>query len=183
MESIIKSDLYRYLPQKYTFQLLLKGFRIPGFFFTFLIRKASLNKKHSIIGIFLRLLLRRYSYKFGFHIPLGTKIGKGFYIGHFGNIVISSRSIIGDNCNITHGVTIGAINRGDRKGAPEIGNFVWMGAHCILVGNIKIGSNVLIAPGAFVNFDVPNNSIVIGNPGKIIQKPNPTDSYINNYLV
>lgn len=47
-----------------------------------------------------------------------------------------------------------------------------------LVGGVKIGDNVLIAPGAFVNFDVPPNSVVIGNPGKIIPKEKPTEKYI-----
>ena len=54
-----------------------------------------------------------------------------------------------------------------------------MGRNSIVIGNVKIGNNVLIAPGAFVNFDVPENSIVIGNPGKIIpQESSPTKKYI-----
>ena len=54
-----------------------------------------------------------------------------------------------------------------------------MNANSIIIGNCKIGNNVLIAPGAFVNFDVPDNSIVIGNPGKIIQRESsPTAKYI-----
>lgn len=48
--------------------------------------------------------------------------------------------------------------------------------------NISIGDNVLIAPGAFVNFNVPNNSVVLGNPGKIIHNDNATDSYITNIV-
>ncbi|MGQ7199562.1 hypothetical protein ACUOA9_41025, partial [Escherichia sp. HC-TM1] len=57
---------------------------------------------------------------------------------------------------------------------------VWIGPSAIIVGKIKIGSNVLIAPGAYVNFDVPNNSIVVGNPGKIIYSENATEGYIQN---
>ena len=54
-----------------------------------------------------------------------------------------------------------------------------MNANSTIVGNVKIGNNVLIAPGAFVNFDVPDNSIVIGNPGKIIEREeSPTSKYI-----
>lgn len=54
-----------------------------------------------------------------------------------------------------------------------------MNANSSIVCNVKIGNNVLIAPGAFVNFDVPDNSIVIGNPGKIIaREESPTDKYI-----
>ena len=57
-----------------------------------------------------------------------------------------------------------------------------MGANSIVIGGVSIGDYVLIAPGAFVNFDVPSNSIVIGNPGKIIHADRPTDKY-NVYLI
>jgi serine O-acetyltransferase len=50
----------------------------------------------------------------------------------------------------------------------------------MLLGNLNIGSDVIIAPNTFENFDVRSNSVVIGNPGKIIAKENPTKNYINN---
>ena len=71
---------------------------------------------------------------------------------------------------------------GKRAGAPVIGDFVWMGTNSVIVGGIKIGNDVLIAPGSFVNFDVPDNSLVIGNPGKIVPKDQPTKNYITNVL-
>lgn len=77
-------------------------------------------------------------------------------------------------------VTIGAENRGERKGAPQIGNEVYIGAGACVVGKIVIGDDVLIAPNAYVNFDVPSHSIVLGNPGRIISKQNATESYIGN---
>lgn len=68
---------------------------------------------------------------------------------------------------------------GVKKGVPIIGNNVYIGANAIVIGGIRIGDDVLIAPGAFVNFDVQNNSIVIGNPGKIIPRTmSPTSKYI-----
>lgn len=129
----------------------------------------------------------RFFYRFMFSInkrnnndmTWRTKIGEGLYLGHSGGRYINAEAIIGKNCNINQNVVIGQENRGKRKGSPEIGNNVWIGANSIIVGRIVIGNNVLIAPGAFVNFDVPDNSIVIGNPGKIIAKENPTESYIN----
>ena len=125
---------------------------------------------------------RRCSIKYGFQIPTSTRIGAGFYIGHFGTIVVNSKSRIGNNCNIAHGCTIGQANRGERKGYPTIGNRVWIGTGSVIVGNINIGSNVLIAPNSFVNFDVPDDSLVIGNPAKIIEKHNATEGYIENIL-
>jgi serine O-acetyltransferase len=55
-----------------------------------------------------------------------------------------------------------------------------VGPGAVLVGKITVGSNVMIAPNSFVNFDVPDNSLVLGNPGKIIPKENPTRNYIND---
>lgn len=120
----------------------------------------------------------RMKIKYGLDIPAQTKIGGGFRIEHIGGIVINPGAVIGENCNIYNGVTIGAEKRGARKGNPVIGSCVWMGANCVIVGNIMIGDNVLIAPGAYVNFDVPSGSIVIGNPGKVIASAHATDDYI-----
>ena len=98
---------------------------------------------------------------------------------HNGRIIINSKATIGKNCNIATGVTIGQENRGRREGAPVIGDSVWIGTNAVIVGNITIGKDVLIAPLSYVNFDVPDHSIVIGNPGKIIPKDNATMNYIN----
>ena len=69
---------------------------------------------------------------------------------------------LGEDCTLAHVVTIGETKRGERKGCPKIGNRVWIGAGAVIVGKIVVGDNVLIAPNAYVNFDVPSNSIVMG---------------------
>lgn len=66
----------------------------------------------------------------------------------------------------------------EKRGGSQIGNCVWIGPNAVIVGKIKIGNNVLIAANSYVNFDVPDNSIVIGNPGKIIHRENATEGYI-----
>jgi serine O-acetyltransferase len=83
---------------------------------------------------------------------------------------------------MANGVTIGQANRGSLKGTPVIGDDVWVGANAVIVGNIKIGNDVLIAPGAFVNFDVPDHSVVIGNPGQIRKHKHATKGYINRRI-
>lgn len=178
MNREIKSDLYRYNGLS-GIMGLLKGLRIPGFRYMYLLRKTSKCKKHSMMWLLFTLLIKKYQYKYGFQIPSATEIGEGFYIGHFGTIVINGKAKIGRNCNIAHGVTIGQANRGKLKGYPTIGDHVWIGTGSVIVGNINIGSNVLIAPNSFVNIDVEDNSLVIGNPCKIIKKENPCDNYIN----
>jgi len=172
---MIKSDLYRYGG----LTSIIKGFRAPGFHYMYFLRKAAQHKRFSPLGIFYRIIHSHLSYKYGFQIPVMTEIGEGFYIGHFGTIVINEKAKIGKNCNIAHSTTIGQANRGKLKGYPTIEDNVWIGTGSVIVGNITVGSNVLIAPNTFVNQDIPNNSLVIGNPLKIITQENPTDGYIN----
>src|SRR5690606_14689113 len=91
---------------------LLKVLLIPGFKYTFIIRLIQSN---SILKPFYKILLRVYSRWYGIKIQYKTTIGKGFYIGHFGTIVVNGNVKIGNNCNISQGVTIGATNRGGEK--------------------------------------------------------------------
>lgn len=181
MNYYTKADLFRYGGLT-NISGLIKGILIPGFRYTYFWRKASMYKRNSLLGIFYRLILLKLGHKYGFQIPTNTNIGSGLYIGHFGTIVINKKATIGKNCNIAHSITIGQANRGKLKGYPTIGDKVWIGTGSVIVGKITIGSNVLIAPNSFVNFDVPENSLIIGNPAKIINKDNPTAGYINHIL-
>lgn len=175
----IKHDAYRIYPQKFSFWAFLKAYRNQGFRFIFFHRIYNASNI-VFIKIFAKFFLRHYCYKFGFQISTNAKIGKGVYFGHFGTVVVNENAEIGEYCNINHNVTIGRQNRGLKKGSPKIGNKVWIGTGAVIVGNVRIHDNVLIAPNSYVNFDVPSHSIVLGNPGKIIARLNPTESYINN---
>ncbi|MFC5271569.1 serine acetyltransferase [Adhaeribacter terreus] len=182
LNKLIKSDLFRYIGKDDNLSFYKAYFTIPGFKFSYYLRKSSYYNKHSLKGVIFRCLLLKYQFKYGFQITPNTQIGKGFYIGHFGNIIINSKAQIGKNVNISPGVVIGMANRGKLKGYPKLGNQIWIGANAIIIGNITIGNNVLIAPGSYINFNVPDNSIVLGNPGKIIPKESPTSDYINNIV-
>lgn len=115
--------------------------------------------------------------KTGIQIPYQTKIGEGFRIVHFGAIVVNPDAVMGKNFNISEGCLIGN-SQGRKRGVPTIGNNVCMNANSIIIGGVTIGDNVVIAPGAFINFDVPDNAVVVGNPGKVILKDNPSAKYI-----
>lgn len=67
-------------------------------------------------------------------------------------------------------------------GTPVIGDKVWIGVNATIVGAIKIGNDVLIAPNAYVNCDVPDHSIVFGNPCIIKHRDNATEWYINRTI-
>lgn len=181
MDRIIKADLFRYGGLS-GIKGLLQGLRNPGFRYMFLLRKIANCKKPSLNLWFLSYLRKGYSFKYGFQITSSAEIGEGFYIGHFGTIVINEKAKIGKNCNIAHNVTIGQANRGKLKGYPTLGDSVWIGTGTVIVGNIIIGSNVLIAPNSFVNIDVPDNSLVMGNPCKIVHKEKPCDGYVEYIL-
>ncbi|WP_185145044.1 serine O-acetyltransferase [Apibacter muscae] len=178
-DSKIKKDYFRIYgnyPKKFIFRSLIN----PNFRYLYILRKASYHKKKSILGMFYRLLLYRYQIKYGFQIYPETQIDEGFYLGHWGTVIINPKVKIGKNCNIATGVTIGQTNRGENKGIPTIGSEVWIGANAVIVGNITIGNNVLIAPNAYVTEDIPDHSIVIGNPSSIIPNEKATQGYINN---
>ncbi len=178
MGSIFKKDLYRYYGESGE-PFLKKVFRPLEIKYIALFRKAN-QCAFLPLKLFYMLRLRHLSYRTQIQIPARTKIGEGLYIGHLGRVIIHPDAILGKNINIGTGVTIGMENRGKRKGVPEISDNCWIGTNAVIVGKVKIGSDVLIAPLSYVNFDVPDHSVVIGNPGRIIPKENATADYVCN---
>lgn len=179
--SILQKDVYRHQGKWVKFPYFSTFFN-PGLRFIYHLRAAQKWGKKNPFGLLHWFILRKLQIKFGYQISAKTTIGEGFYLGHWGAIVINPAAKIGKNCNIAQGVTIGQTNRGKTKGVPIIGDEVWIGANAVIVGGITIENNVLIAPNAYVNVDVPSNSVVIGNPAEIISKSDATDSYINNKI-
>ena len=179
MNILLERDLYRYEGIR-SRSLLIRIkyiFSVPGFTYTFFLRNAQYAKL-GIVRVLCKVFLRITSYITNIQIPVETTIGEGLYIGHWGTIIINPETRIGKNFNIYPGCLIGYA-LGKKTGVPVIGNNVSMRCNSIIVGGVNIGDNVLIAPGAFVNFDVPDNCIVIGNPGKIIERQSsPTEKYI-----
>ena len=175
-------DLYRWTG-KCDWKTFFKWIFVPKYRIVFLLRKCQMHRnKHKVRFILWRLIYEHYMTKYGVDIGTKAEIGPGFIVRHVGGIAINSDTVIGKNVEILQGVTIGYERRGKRQGNPTIGNNVWIGSNAVIVGKILIGNNVLIAPGSFVNFDVPNDSIVLGNPGKIIKKNNATEGYIMNKI-
>ena len=180
IKDIIDGDLYRYYGETSLKFFLRAFFTFPGFKYTYFLRKCSFYKESNLkirYYFFYYFFLKRYTYKFGFDISPNCKIGKGLYIGHFGRVIINKDVEIGCNVNISPGVTIGKTYRGKTMGVPKIGNNVWIGTNSVIVGKIQIGNNVLIAPSTYVNFDVTDNAVILGNPGKIVSF-NGTKDYI-----
>jgi len=169
---LIKSDLYRYSGYISHLTFFRYLFVVPGFKYSFFMRLCFYLKEKKILRYLLypfsKIIYLHYSYKYGISIPFTCSIGKGFYIGHFGGIVVHNKAVIGSNCNISQGVTIGVSARGERKGCPKIGNYVYLGPGAKIFGAIKIGDNVAIGANCVVNREVPSNAVVVGIPGKIV---------------
>ncbi len=145
-----------------------------------LFRKCQASR--GLIKQFYRFLYRLSANKSHIEISSKCRIGAGLYIGHPYCITVNSDAVIGENCNIHKGVTIGQENRGERKGTPTIGNCVWIGINSTIVGKITIGDDVLIAPNTYVNCDIPSHSVVFGNPCIIKHKDDATAEYIENKI-
>lgn len=168
MNNILELDKQRYF-----------GGKIPAFWQFF--RKAQINKT-PFLHKFYKKLFEISAKKNGIGFSVDNEIGYGFYIGHPYGITINPNVVIGNNVNIHKGVTIGQENRGKRKGTPRIGNKVWIGVNSTIVSNIVVGDDVLIAPNTYINCNIPDHSIVVGNPCIIKRVDNATKDYINRIV-
>jgi serine O-acetyltransferase len=106
----------------------------------------------------------------GIDLPCEVQVGRRLTIEHFGDIIISGDTIIGDDVVIRNGVTIG-LKRTGEAGAPIIGNRVDIGTGAKILGAIRIGDDVAIGANAVVLQDIPANSLAVGVPAKIKPRP------------
>ena len=106
----------------------------------------------------------------GIEIHPGAVIGKSFFIDHGTGVVIGETAVIGDNVTIFQGVTLGGTGKERGKRHPDIGNNVVIGTGAKVLGNILIGDNSYIGANAVVLNDVPQNSTVVGVPGRVTKQ-------------
>ena len=105
----------------------------------------------------------------GVHLPRGARIGGGLRIWHFGCVVLHPSSVIGRNCTLRHGVTIG--NRGvSDQAVPTIGDDVDIGSGAKLLGAIRIGNRVVVGANAVVLRDVPDDHLAVGVPARVLPR-------------
>lgn len=127
-----------------------------------LIFRLILDPVYILLNALIKIL-------WGIELPRSARIGPGLYIGHFGGITISPAAIIGHNCTISQGITIGISGTGERQGVPTIGNDVYIAPGARLFGKVTVGNNVKIGANAVIYRDIPDNAVVVLDPGyKII---------------
>lgn len=127
-----------------------------------------LYKKH--LYFISRLLSQLTRFLTGIEIHPGAVIGRRLFIDHGMGIVIGETSIIGDDCTIYHGVTLGGTGKEKKKRHPTLKNNIIVGCGAKVLGNIVISDNVKIGANSVVLKDVPENSTVVGIPGVVKNK-------------
>ena len=115
-----------------------------------------------------RLISQKAARKTGIEIHPGAQIGEGLFIDHGHGVVIGETAIIGDNVTLYQGVTLGGTGKEHGKRHPTLGDNVMIGAGAKVLGSVTIGNNCKIGAGSVVLMDVPDNSTVVGVPGRVV---------------
>lgn len=124
------------------------------------------KRGHKLIA---RIISQRTKKITGIEIHPGATIGKGVFIDHGTGIVIGETSIIGDNCILYQGVTLGGTGKETGKRHPTLENNVMISAGATVLGAVTIGEHSKVGAGAVVLNDVPPYSTVVGIPGRVVR--------------
>ncbi len=106
----------------------------------------------------------------GIEIHPGATVGRGLFIDHGMGVVIGETAVIGDDCTIYQGVTLGGTGKEKGKRHPTLGNNVMVGSGAKVLGPFTVGDNSKIAAGAVVLSEVPPNSTCVGVPARIVKR-------------
>ena len=116
-----------------------------------------------------RIISQHARRRTGIEIHPGAEIGRGFFIDHGMGVVIGETTVIGDNCLIYQGVTLGGTGKDKGKRHPTLGNNILVGSGAKVLGPINIGDNSKIAANAVVLKDVPPDSTAVGVPAQVVK--------------
>ena len=117
----------------------------------------------------------------GIEIHPGAVIGRRFFIDHGMGVVIGETAIIGDDCMLYHGVTLGGTTWDKVKRHPTLKNGVVIGAGAKILGPITLGNNVRVGSNSVVVRSIDDNETVVGIPGRIVKKKAENDDSFDSY--
>ncbi len=143
--------------------LLYNGFKAVRSY-----RKAHWCYRHGL-HFLARAISQRCVRRTNIEIHPGATIGRRLFIDHGTGVVIGETTVIGDDCTLYQGVTLGGTGKDTGKRHPTLGNHVLVGAGAKVLGPITIGDNVRIAAGAVVLGDIPNDATAVGVPARVVR--------------
>ena len=143
-------------------------FLYSGFKAVHAYRKAHWFYEHNMKFI-ARYLSQRARHKTGIEIHPGAQIGRGLFIDHGMGVVIGETTVIGDNCTLYQGVTLGGTGKDHGKRHPTLGNNVMVGSGAKVLGPFRVGDNARVAAGAGVLDEGPDNATAVGVPARIVR--------------
>src|SRR5438128_3995862 len=114
----------------------------------------------------------------GIEIHPGAQIGEGFFIDHGMGVVIGETAIIGDDCHLFQGVTLGGTSTRRAKRHPTLQNNVVVSAGAKVIGDVTVGEDAKIGAGSVVVTNVPANATVVGVPGHVVAFADPGDDTV-----
>ena len=117
-----------------------------------------------------RIISQRARNKTGIEIHPGATIGRGLFIDHGMGVVIGETAVVGDNCLLYQGVTLGGTGKDKGKRHPTLGNNVLVGAGAKVLGPFTVGNNVKIAANAVVLNAIPDDCTAVGVPARIVRR-------------
>ncbi len=172
LQTLLRADAFRYSGGR--LGLVRTFLRFPGFRYTATLRLAAFLREAPARGYGLFYLvgmwLARLSIVYGVHIPNHTRIGPGLYLGHVGGIFVNGEVVIGANCNLSQGVTLGVGGTGGRRGCPVIGDEVYLGPGSVVFGPVRVGDRAAVGANAVVSRDVEPGASVGGIPATRISE-------------
>jgi serine O-acetyltransferase len=167
LKEYIRSDLYRFHGRTDAKEFVLAILKNRSFKITFWYRLAHAYGRVLGAGFLVRWKYSRVCEKYCVDLPWQTKIGKGLRLFHCYGLVVHGDSVIGDNAMITHQVTLAT----EKGKAPVIGNCVRISPGAKIVGGVKLGDNVVVGANAVVVKDVPSNTVAVGIPARVLDRP------------
>lgn len=167
LKEYIRSDIYRFHGRMDFREFILCLLTQRTFKILFWFRVTHAFGRHPFIGFVVRWKYRRVCEKYCVDLPWQTKIGKGIKLSHAYGLVVHGDTIIGDNVLLTHQVTLAT----EKGRAPVIGSRVRISPGAKIIGGVHIGDNVVVGANAVVVKDIPSNTVAVGVPARILERP------------
>lgn len=144
--------------------LLYSGFHALCFY-----RIANWFYRHHLFFL-ARMISQLGRFFTGIEIHPGATIGRGLFIDHGTGVVIGETTIIGDNCTIYQGVTLGGTGKDKGKRHPTLGDNVLVGSGAKILGPFKVGNNAKVAANAVVLEEIPDDATAVGVPARVVRR-------------